>query len=500
MKRGIVTICLLIAWVWTTFGDERDDYQVRLRELGADPAAVEAVVATLRELLEKGPSEARVGALDWLLKDPKARDPSLAPLILQRVHDQDKEVRWRAIRNLRWLSEEAGNGDALQQLIQFAQGPDKSDRLTALAVIRQAVESRSSLSRSPAIHSLLLSLLRHSDGETAAEAIRLAHAIEDLKGHPQFLSALDDLIGSDEPRIREAVSQIFLARLEALQEETEKLVQSLQKAAEKDPALKTKIAQLTRERESAHGPAQPLLVTIPPDAPDLTFFAAFVQPALAEPLREADGKACVSCHQSDGAGRYRLQPPNAAGQFSLAATLFNYQATLPWVRPKGPGARSLPQILQEPHGGVGPLWAQEQNIARQLFEAWVSGEKLDASIRNLLDFRFFVQTIQPLLVESGEDKASCAQCHNTHAVFNIRPPAPDGTWTLADARHNYASALKVVNPDDPMGSLLVKKPISAREGSPDTGLAHAGGIRWSQRKDSPQWRALAQWVSKTLVE
>jgi hypothetical protein len=46
----------------------------------------------------------------------------------------------------------------------------------------------------------------------------------------------------------------------------------------------------------------------------------------------------------------------------------------------------------------------------------------------------------------------------------------------------------------------LKKPISAREGSPDTGVPHAGGIRWRERRDAPEWKALYAWVQRRLLK
>jgi hypothetical protein len=57
-----------------------------------------------------------------------------------------------------------------------------------------------------------------------------------------------------------------------------------------------------------------------------------------------------------------------------------------------------------------------------------------------------------------------------------------------------------VDVDDPLNSLILKKPISAREGSPDTGVPHAGGIRWRERRDAPEWKALYAWVQRRLLK
>ncbi|GBC98956.1 hypothetical protein HRbin17_01477 [bacterium HR17] len=507
MRRMRWICCgLVLAWVLALSlpAQQSTDYEVKLKQQGADPQAVRLVVEQIKRLLQSDTSEAKIGALDWLLRDSKACSPDLAPLILPLCRDPNLEVRVRAIRNLRWLVEDAQNAAALEGFIQALSSDDKAVRQEALTVLLQSAQSNSPLHRHSAIVHLLPQLVKHPDPETATTALKVVGASEELQARADLLAACMEVSRRDDARIRAAAAEVLLGYLNRLNEQRTKVLSVLTAVAEKDGALKERLAQLTPAAPAGNNAtvaAQPLLLTLPANAPDLTFFTAFVQPLLAKPLAAAGGKSCVSCHTDPAQQtRYRLQPPEADGRFTLQATIHNYQATLQAVNLQAPMESELVRKVAQPHGGVGALWAEEGSMERQLLAAWLNGEKLDASLRTLLDFEFFVQNIQPILVKVGEDGSSCATCHNTHAVFNIRPLRSDGTWTLADARHNYANALKVVDVDDPLNSLILKKPISAREGSPDTGVPHAGGVRWRDRRDAAEWKALYAWVQRRLLK
>ncbi len=506
MRQERWTFVLLCAWAlaFALHAQQGTDYEVRLKQQGADLQAVRQIVAQLQGLLRSDAPEAKIGALDWLLRDPKTHDPQLAPLVLSLCQDPNGEVRLRAVRNLRWLIEEGRNTEALEGLAQVLTGEDKAVRLEGLNVLRQSAQANSPLYRHERFISLLPKLIKHPDADTAAAALGVVAVSEGLQERPDILAACSEVAQqSADARVRNAAAEVLIAYIRRLDERRAKMLDVLGKAAEKDGALRDRIAQLfpATPTASGQGAAQPLLLTIPANAPDLTFFAAFIQPILAKPLAAANGQSCIGCHADPKqATRYPLQPADDDGRFTLQATLQNYQATLQTLNLNEPMSSVLVRKVTQPHGGVAALWVDESGMERQLLAAWLKGEKLDASLRTLLDFEFFVQNIQPILVKIGEDGSSCATCHNTHAVFNIRTLRPDGTWTLADARHNYVNALKVVDVDDLLNSLILKKPISAREGSPDTGVPHAGGIRWRERRDAPEWKALYAWVQRRLLK
>jgi hypothetical protein len=94
-----------------------------------------------------------------------------------------------------------------------------------------------------------------------------------------------------------------------------------------------------------------------------------------------------------------------------------------------------------------------------------------------LDEAYFRGYIQPILERKGKDGYACAQCHASHAIF----------------RATYETALKVVDPDHPESSLLLRKPTSTSETEGLAGtLAHGGGVRFT--KDSPEYTTILAWI------
>lgn len=98
-------------------------------------------------------------------------------------------------------------------------------------------------------------------------------------------------------------------------------------------------------------------------------------------------------------------------------------------------------------------------------------------IAKKLDENFFRGYVQPILEKRGADGNACVHCHATHTLFN-------GT---------YATALNVVDREQPENSLILRKPTtsSENEGKPGA-FAHGGGVRWT--KDSPEYQTILEWI------
>jgi HEAT repeat protein/prolyl-tRNA editing enzyme YbaK/EbsC (Cys-tRNA(Pro) deacylase) len=95
------------------------------------------------------------------------------------------------------------------------------------------------------------------------------------------------------------------------------------------------------------------------------------------------------------------------------------------------------------------------------------------------DESYFRGYVQPILEKRGKDGYACVQCHASHAIFN-------GTW---------ATALNVVNLENPEESLILKKPTSSAETEGVAGskaTAHGGGVRFE--KDSPEYNTILNWI------
>jgi hypothetical protein len=94
-----------------------------------------------------------------------------------------------------------------------------------------------------------------------------------------------------------------------------------------------------------------------------------------------------------------------------------------------------------------------------------------------LDEAYFHDRVQPILWRTGKDGYACAQCHQSHAIFQA----------------TYETALRVVDPAHPEDSLILRKPTSNSEAEGIPGeLAHGGGVRFT--KESPEYATILAWI------
>lgn len=443
----------------------------------ADWQASEKVRQEVAASLLSDVKEAKIGALDWLLRDAKARSSEMGARILELCSDPAPEVRSRAVKNLRWLAE--SNPEAKKKVYQLLTGEDKTARLEALSLAREWAKQGSDLT------AYLPALIQHSDADTAIAGLAAMREQAGFHLDPDLPAAAMVASKSNDPRVRNAAAETLMEYVRRLDADRTKAFEALSDTAKVEPSLGPKIAALAPKTDQAPPTeSAPLFVTIPSDAPDLTYFAAFIQPDLAA---ERDGESCMSCHGERGkGGRYLIAAPDEQGRYSLQQTLTNYQSTLA-VKAK------FREMATAPHGGSKVVWSAEA------LDAWIQGEKLTAALQGLLDYDYYREKVEPLFVELGSDGSSCATCHNTHAVFNLKPLPSNGQYGLAESRHNYANALKVIDVDDPSRSLMLLKPISPRQTNEDTGFGHAGGVRWQQGANSEQWKLVYEWIRRRTV-
>lgn len=116
------------------------------------------------------------------------------------------------------------------------------------------------------------------------------------------------------------------------------------------------------------------------------------------------------------------------------------------------------------------------------------------------DYEFFRTRVNPFFYqELDRDGRACANCHATHRILRLaEPPAPGGTLSEESLRENYQALLRVIDVDDPEGSLVLRKPLSpSGQGEEDldspTGLTHVGGTRWSG-PEHPAYQTILQWI------
>jgi len=127
------------------------------------------------------------------------------------------------------------------------------------------------------------------------------------------------------------------------------------------------------------------------------------------------------------------------------------------------------------------------------------GAKPDVPPQKQLDFAYLMKHVEPIFSTPGPDGFACINCHSTHAILHLESPETrEGSFSIEQMANNYQSAHRVIDESAPGSSFIVRKPTSPREGA--NGLAHAGGIRWPDKKDSWQYRTLIDWMGKRNLD
>ncbi len=121
----------------------------------------------------------------------------------------------------------------------------------------------------------------------------------------------------------------------------------------------------------------------------------------------------------------------------------------------------------------------------------------DVQPGSVLDFRYFVSKIEPILATPGRDGKACVFCHASHVIFKLEPPNADGVFSDQDSEQNYKYAMRVVNIAEPEKSLILIKPTRPFDSAGNVGdylATHNGGQRWHGNEQSEQYRTILEWV------
>ena len=127
----------------------------------------------------------------------------------------------------------------------------------------------------------------------------------------------------------------------------------------------------------------------------------------------------------------------------------------------------------------------------------------DVQPGSVLDFRYFVANVEPILAKPGPDGKACVFCHASHVIFKLEPPNAQGVFSDQDSKENYKYAMRVVDITDPGKSLLVIKPTRPTDSAGNVGdylATHNGGQRWQGNESSNQYRTILEWIRGGRVE
>lgn len=109
-----------------------------------------------------------------------------------------------------------------------------------------------------------------------------------------------------------------------------------------------------------------------------------------------------------------------------------------------------------------------------------------------LDYQFFKDRVQPILLKKRPGHARCIACH-AHGSPPLEPLAPGAEqWTEEQSRKNFAVWRQFVKPGDPAASKMLTHPLAESAGGD---RFHAGGKHWQSQSD-PEWQTLAEWVGR----
>jgi hypothetical protein len=111
-----------------------------------------------------------------------------------------------------------------------------------------------------------------------------------------------------------------------------------------------------------------------------------------------------------------------------------------------------------------------------------------------LDYETYKTRVEPIFLQKRPGHARCVVCHEANnSAFRLQPLAEGSTkWTEEQSRKNFESVSHLVTPGDPATSKLLIHPLS-----PDAGgdKFHGGGRQFASKND-PQWKTIADWVSR----
>ena len=107
-----------------------------------------------------------------------------------------------------------------------------------------------------------------------------------------------------------------------------------------------------------------------------------------------------------------------------------------------------------------------------------------------LDYSFFKERVQPILLKKRPGHARCVTCHE-HGSPPLPLLEPGATnWSEEQSRKNFAIWKLFVVPGNLMKSALLIHPLAESAGGD---RFHAGGKHWKSQSD-PEWQILAAWV------
>jgi hypothetical protein len=213
---------------------------------------------------------------------------------------------------------------------------------------KKTLSRSSDLLARPVVFDAIIASLNDHDANVRAAALDLLRKTKNVEQRPEFLAALQRMQDDPNPRLKIIAKNVLSGK---------KLSESL-------------------------ADVQPGSVL------DFGYFTSKIEPILATP--GADGKACVMCHATHVI--FRLQPPNAEGQFSPQDSEENYKFAMRVVDINNPTHSLMLMKPTHPTDAVGNVddylathnggqrWpGNETSWQYRTILQWIRGANLQAS-------------------------------------------------------------------------------------------------------------------------
>jgi hypothetical protein len=334
------------------------------------------VISALRTLLERSP---RIKNYAHVLTAAASfpdlmNEPNIRTQVMEAFRDPDREVQRAAIqialerlddpRESAIASQLFGQLGSSQRSVLIEEVSDPKFLLNRLGVSggalsqdqtyflgKKAANRPPDLLDQPVVFKAVLASLSDTDANVRAAALDLLRKSKGIEDRSEFRAAIDRMQSDPNPRLRMIAKNVLAGK---------KLSEAL-------------------------ADVQPGSVL------DFNFFVSKVEPILA--TTGADGKACVMCHATHVI--FRLQPPNAEGQFSPQDSEENYKYairvvdinnpthSLMLIKPTRPtdSAGNVADYLATHNGGQ--RWpGNESSPQYKTILQWIRGAGLQTSSRS----------------------------------------------------------------------------------------------------------------------
>ena len=110
----------------------------------------------------------------------------------------------------------------------------------------------------------------------------------------------------------------------------------------------------------------------------------------------------------------------------------------------------------------------------------LSAQSTTEAERPELDYLYFKDRVEPILVETRAGQEQCVAWHTSNGPLREELPVGEKAWTNEQSRRYFEFWRELVVPGRPMDSPLLTQPLVAEAGG--SGF-HPGGKRWSSKAD-----------------